>query len=371
MTPNIMPLLASALTPLHPGSGRGTGVVDQEVTRDPLGYPYVRGTMIKGALKTQLARKLGCLTRGGRLNCREDVGDCKSCSCQALCCLLGRDTAGDEQSYASILGFMDMYPLALPAPAYVDELPGSGGSVPQIGMVYVTTPVLLSRALTLLDTVVETMQSDDNTTSISNNCRITIKLRGLIEELLEHHHNNGGGTTLVTGKRVVGIGNNSVIRLFVRDVGLEAQVNLRENQGDILNTISLLNMLYKHRNPLQNLLIVDDPMGRMLVEKTLLRQARIRLDRVTKTVEETGLWMEEYLPWGTLLLGGINHTGSMPPECQRVNYYCRALSLMEKCITNAGGRGIGELLSIGGNETTGAGLLRMRPLPVPGGAGDE
>ncbi|MEB3807073.1 MAG: RAMP superfamily CRISPR-associated protein, partial [Desulfurococcales archaeon] len=109
-------LLASALTPLHPGAGRAPGVVDLPVVRDTLGYPYIRGTMIKGALKTHLARKLNCshVTTGkgpNRINYDHD-------KCSQLYCLLGGEV-GEGDKGASAVSIQDLYPLFIPAPAYI------------------------------------------------------------------------------------------------------------------------------------------------------------------------------------------------------------------------------------------------------------
>ena len=109
-------LSASALTKVHPGAGRSPGVVDLPVVRDPLGYPFIPGSMVKGSLRTIAERR-------GNGN--------------SVVCLFGPDVESPEK-HAGALAFTDLYPLLVPAASA------------EHGVVYLTSPYLLARAAALL-----------------------------------------------------------------------------------------------------------------------------------------------------------------------------------------------------------------------------
>ncbi|WP_156328029.1 RAMP superfamily CRISPR-associated protein [Pyrodictium delaneyi] len=95
------PVLASALTPLHPGAGRAPGVVDLPVQRDPYGYPLIPASSIKGALKTQAGQRRNCIS-GGRVAC-------SSSDCRAVCCIFGPEP-GEGDEGASAVSIIDFFP---------------------------------------------------------------------------------------------------------------------------------------------------------------------------------------------------------------------------------------------------------------------
>ena len=85
-------IIGYAVTPLHPGAGRVPGVVDLPVQRDPMGYPMLYASSLKGALKAECARRsdVNCFKDDGRIDCDK----CKLC-----CCLFGGEPG--EASEAS------------------------------------------------------------------------------------------------------------------------------------------------------------------------------------------------------------------------------------------------------------------------------
>ncbi len=117
-----IPLLVSALTHVHVGAGRAPGAVDLPVIKDPFGVPYIPGSSFKGAIKSQIANSLGCVSNGN-VNCGK---------CMELCCSLGPDTAETEKG-ASRLVFSDLYPLLFPISSLEE------------GYVYITSPLLLQK----------------------------------------------------------------------------------------------------------------------------------------------------------------------------------------------------------------------------------
>ncbi len=308
-------LVASSLTKLHPGAGRSPGVVDLPVIRDPLGYPYVPGSQVKGALKSLLARKLKCMGDKGRASCGGDT-----CSC--LCCLLGAETGGEG---ASALQVTDLYPLLLPAPSA------------EVGVVYVTSPTLLSYAASIL----EAAGRGEEAGALRTAAKLT-------EE----------------GKAAASFEppNGSVY------LGLE-RIEAEDNRSELKSALEKLTALYKGLHPLYETL---DPLDRSLVvpeedavsivESLLHRVTRVRLDRLTKTVGEGFLWTEEYLPWGTLLVGGIAETGFHSSHCEACGLLKgrSSIDVFVELLKKAGVyNGKVAYIVIGGKESVGGGLVKL------------
>ncbi|MEB3778650.1 MAG: type III-B CRISPR module RAMP protein Cmr4 [Desulfurococcales archaeon] len=310
----IYPLILSSLAPLHPGSGRSPGIVDLPVIKDPMGYPLIPGTMIKGSLKTRLALKHNCLSTNGKGKATTVSCTGNNNICKAICCLLGKDEPGE----ASRLSILDFYPIAVPVPSLEE------------GVAYITSPLLLARAQAILQTA-------------TNN-----PLREFIEKLLEEASNRktalAGNTLLYTGDR-----SNEL------HIGLERYTITRINKlvdNSLTKTLEQLNPIYKAHNPQERMLIAGDHIASKLIERGLIRVTRIALDRKKKTVKTGALWTEEYIPHGSLFIGGIIDSGWEAGECQ----------LQENPIDwifKKAGNGSSITIIIGGKETVGRGLARI------------
>ncbi len=294
-------LLAAALTPVHAGAGRSPGVVDLPVVRDPLGYPFIRGTMIKGALKTALLSKNDCIS-----------GNSGKEKCKQVLCALGPEK-GESTKGASKYSILDLYPLIIPAPAGVLE-----GGIALGGIVYVTTPALIARAASIAEFNVDGLR---------------------VEKPTLYHGRATGTATLLVASRVVGVSLASSSSL---PNGLAELLSKAVEEG--------LHPLYKVYNPASNLLVVPDDTGRVLIDSLLYRVTRVRLDRVTKTVEGGALWTEEYLPWATLLVGKIVDTGFRNEYCSQAD-----VDIKEFLDNN----GLNSIV-VGGKESVGAGLLKLK-----------
>ncbi len=340
-------MAASALTSIHPGAGRAPGAVDLPVVRDALGYPYIRGSMVKGALKTLLARRLGCRYKqvgpGGNhfIDCERSGGDCRR-----LCCLLGGEV-GEGDKGASAVSVQDFYPILIPAPAFtIEKLEtregqgevGGGKTGPSDllgGVVYVTTEALLARAQAYAQA--------------AGFIKIADVLGGLSA-------NAGGGcnATLYTSQARAG----GRLSLFVAGQLLEACTSYSPAPGQLSSLLGLgrLNSLYS-RYPIEGrLLVLRDDVGRMLVERLMERATRVALDRLTKTVAEGHLWTEEYLPWGTLFISLLIETGFTNKEyCGHGAGSPGTVYELESIIA----RNLGNVVVVGGKESVGGGLLKL------------
>lgn len=301
-------LIASSLTKIHPGMGRSPGIVDLPVIRDPLGYPFIPGSQVKGAIKSLLARKYACLDdSNGKVKCNNGREECKK-----LCCLLGPDEA---EQVTSSLQISDLYPLFIPAPSA------------EKGVVYVTTPTLLSRGL------------------------IALKIGGITlnGELLENNPEFKTAESLASFQEVypngVHIGMNKILAQY--------NESLKNFVQDLEEYYEELNPLYQKLPPKDRIIMVKEEEALTIIESLLHRVTRVRLDRHTKTVQTGALWTEEYIPWGTLFMGNILDTGFVSHYCDNASKD-RIEMLME--LLGLKNSSIGHLI-VGGKETVGGGLI--------------
>lgn len=95
--------------------------------------------------------------------------------------------------------------------------------------------------------------------------------------------------------------------------------------------------------------IVDDKSFAFLAEFATEVNAHIKIDEETGTVETGHLWYEETLPAETVLVC-LFRLGRLVPSDQKLESFATLLS------PNAGGL---RILQIGGNATTGQGLVRL------------
>ena len=315
-----------AVTPLHPGAGRTPGVVDQVIQRDPLGYPIIFSSSVKGAFKAECARRAGkgCFNEKGRIKCSED-------ECSLCCCLFGGEPGEQEPGILSVLDFT---PLFIPVPSLSE------------GYVYLTTPYLIRRALGLI----ESIGTGDNVGSV---------LRKLLEK--EGELDNDKVLTSIKGKKVVYI---STMKFNAISISINDEQNNEQGnaQIDLFNNLGPLT-----GNLHEKIVVIQDSLGPLYIEKGLVRVTRIRLNLRTKTVAKAALWSEEYIPQGTVFLGGFIVT------TPKKNKYCKAGEII------ADKESINDLLLqfrtrlqeincttyaiIGGKETIGRGLIKLRLYP--------
>lgn len=320
-------LLGVALTPLHPGTGRSPGAVDLPVQRDSFGIPLVYASSLKGALKSKCVRELG-------------ADECK--------CLFGGDV-GEGQYGGGAVSLVDLVPLAFPAPS------------PEMGYVYITSPMLLSKTLAILE-------------NVGGRAGKLRELREFVEGLLG------------SSKFPVATFDSGVKSLTV----VSASFEIGAPRSDLAKKVE---EIFRELRPLaeelpRRLLVVSDADLRYLVDKVLLRVTRVRLNYSTKTVATGALWTEEYIPYGTVFVTAVLVNPFTNAYCLKVAGRCGGLSL-EKCLEerltgssvsvedargnlDAARKAASDLLSrlladgvyvfVGGKETIGKGLMRFIPV---------
>jgi CRISPR-associated protein Cmr4 len=301
-------VLIRSLSDLHPGTGRGGEVVDLAVQRDGVGFPVIYGSSIKGSMKTALYHRNKSLTR-----------------------LLGPEPESDEK-YSSPVAVMTAYILSFP----VRSLKGIYTNV--------TSPFLLRRFAGYLH-----MASVLN----AKYSEIERDVRGIAE---------------ISGKfpATTGFKNKHVVE------GLE-KASLCEEVFIDRDSIEERSEMDKLRDLLgldksESLISIDDDRAKSLVERSLMRVTRIRIERDKKTVAEGGLWTEEAVPSGTIfatvflgyskekcmevLRKSIKEKG----EIEELERYLGNKELIDAMLEGA------EYLIMGGDETVGRGIVELRKL---------
>ena len=310
----LYPIVASALTNIHPGAGRSPGVVDLPVTRDALGFPYIPGSGLKGSLKTTLALKKNCV-KNGTVLCKNGGNNCS-----VLCCLLGGDVGDTDASSSISLG--DLYPLLVPVPSLSH------------GFLYATSPALIARAEAI--------------SSATTNGDAEGVLRKLVEWLRK------GAEKLEENVDAVLLGGGGEANISIGLTSLTAQRVAESLPEDVAKKLDELNPVYSHHGLNGNTVVVQDSSMLLLIERSLVRLTRVRLNRKTKTVSHGALWTEEYIPQFTLFAGYVADTGIRGKYC---NDSKPGENMVEKLVNLLGGEKFS--LVIGGKETVGKGLLSL------------
>ena len=279
-----------AYTNIHVGAGRSGGVVDLPIQRDELGFPSIYSSSIKGALKTSLL----CAFMGKH-------GDFEKAK-YAINAILGPDPEEGE-SFESSIAILDAYLLAIP----VRSLKGI--------YAYVTSPILLKRFLERVDLCSKLNRRRKSKHSGDSSNNILEKIRNTVEKLIKRAEYMGKNQALCIGKceRVI-IDHPESLKgtiLLAEEFPLkvaekfrlksEKEVKESRDKTDDREKISsedikvFLDALELDRP----LLVLHDDIARTVINRSLLRLARIRLKRETKTVE-AGPWTEEYVPIKTV-----------------------------------------------------------------------
>ena len=339
-------VLGYAVTALHPGVGRAPGTVDLPVQRDPMGYPMVHASSVKGAFKAECGRRVKveeggvCWNNEGRIDCSR---------CPLCCCLFGHELGGE--SAAGLLAVLDMVPLFFPVPSLSH------------GYLYVTTPYLAARALAVLDAVAPPSGVQSELDS----------LKDLLQSVKEKGSSLGEGQAVacsgIGGEVYVGSTGLNVTGVLEKG-SCDEKLKLVSGLGGIASTIA------------SRLIVVSDADGPLLVEKGLVRLTRVKLRVDTKTVAGRALWTEEYIPQGTVFISGF---AALTPRSNR--YCCRALKdegknggdegkscvvvdkdvgrLLTKFMKLLGGDDCKAYAIVGGKETIGKGMLLLQLKPCP------
>ena len=243
---NAKQLFIHALTPLHPGTGQGVGVIDLPIAREvATGIPYLPGSSFKGVLRD---------------HCKDKAARKK---------LFGPDTV-NASDHAGAVQFTDTRLLLLP----VRSLAGT--------FAWVTSPFMLKRLLRDRQTV-------------GDRARPT-----MVSKLLEETKD----IALVAGNNKLSISLDGEKKIILEDLSLTP----KSAQNARLWAEWLAPLLFPDDQTWQDFLterfcIVHDDIFKFLLETATQITARIKMEDDSKTVAQGGLWYEEALPAESILYG--------------------------------------------------------------------
>ncbi|AET32319.1 type III-B CRISPR module RAMP protein Cmr4 [Pyrobaculum ferrireducens] len=282
-------LFVYALSPLHVGVGRAEGAhVDLPVQRDEFELPVIWASSLKGALKSHAYK------RGAGNDVR---------------LVFGREP-GERPDSISGVTLLDARLLLMPA----RSLRGV--------WIYVTTPHLLR----LFTTYAEVYKGGERE-----------GFKDAVENAQKLINNSIKNKALVSSKDYVDNG-----KIFLNEVEVEASVDpVVEAFANALRNLGI-------QLPKFDIAVVGDDLSREVIDRSLLVQYRVRLNRETKTVAEGGLWSEEYVPQFTLFHSAV--------VCRDVGD--RTADKVCALFNNLLG-GNPAVLWVGGKETIGKGLVRI------------
>ncbi len=292
-------------TPLHAGVGSGLSSIDLPIQRErTTQYPMLQGSGIKGKLRAtaEFAKSRNKFTQ-------EDID-----------ILFGPPTTGDDYAGALISG--DARILLFP----VRSLSGV--------FAYTTSYDVLNR-----------FKRDLERGQIYTNQPVTWNIPDQLKD-----------KALITTTSEVHANNTIVLEEFSFDAQADKQVD------DIANWIvdkALPNLgagsywADKIRN---SLVILPDNDFRDFALYATEVITRVRIDRNKKTVEKGALWTEEHLPTDTLMYVPIYATDARKNGKEGTKL--RGKEILRKAETL--GSETGNFLQLGGDETVGRGIVRIR-----------
>ncbi len=290
--------LVHALSPLHPGIGQGTGVVDLPIAREKAtDLPYLPGSSVKGALRTRL-------WQDEQLQAFKDI--------------FGSDTSEGQDSRASSVLFSDQRLLLLP----VRSIAGT--------FAWVTAPYVLNRFVRDMTEA----QLNPPTASIPS------------PDKVDH--------CLTTQSSQLKPLNGDII--YLEDFDLKA-----DGKGEDVAKLTewarwLSKQLFSGEEQFwqkmltERLCLVHDDLFHFMCQHATEIITRIKLQDETKTVDDKagGLWYEEALPTETVLTGIALIT---PIKSSRIPE-----SKIEQILTAL----TAQTLQLGGKATVGRGICRVR-----------
>lgn len=283
-----------AVSPVHMGAGQAIDVIDNPIQRERhTKHPCFAGSGIKGAVRHSY----------------EALGGSK----QDIDLLLGPDS-GSSTLHASAISFGDAQLLALP----VRSLKG--------GYVYATCPLALARAQRLL--------------------ALTSHASAWLDAKVQE------GQCLMANPALLGGEKGDKLHLEAFEYTAKASEDLAKTAADLARRALPEGDAYQFfRDKLANdLVLLSDTDFGYFAQNAMLVEPHVRINHDTGTADDGGLFYTENLPPESLLIAPLmaSKTRSGKPDdlLQAEEVLARVQPLLQ-----------GRLLQIGGDATTGRGLV--------------
>ena len=318
-------VLMYSLTPIHAGTGRGGGIVDMPVQRDLQGFPVIFSSSLKGPIKST-----AFLKAGNRMEKK------------ALEYLMGPELEGETETFSSSFAVLDAKLLAIPA----RSLRGI--------YAYVTSPYLLK--------------------NFKEYCEISGKkdLIKKVDEIITSIREKFEAITSKNSFSKVSVKINNDYKIILNeDYWLKLEEESNKKIEEFINQLGIEDLISR------GLIIVSDEYIDEIVEKSLMRVTRIRIDRDRKTVQKGGLWTEEYVPnksifYTVFLYSEPRVTDNKLNEIKKIlgkesidanavkDFIEKKLFINDLTEREEGKKKVKEgFLVIGGNETIGRGIVKL------------
>lgn len=286
-----------AISPVHMGAGQAIGLIDNPIQRERhTNHPCFAGSGIKGAVRH------GWKALGGQ----EDL----------ISRILGPDS-GSSDLHAGALSFGDAQTVCLP----IRSLRG--------GFVYATCPLALARAQRLLNTV----GAKAEWPSLN------------VEE----------GTCLITDPNLLAGDKKDKLHLEAFEYTAQVSEPLATIAADVAKRALPEDEAYKFfRDKLEKALVVlSDTDFAYFAENAMLVEPHVRINAETGTADDGGLFYTENLPPEALMIAPLmasqTRSGKKEEKLEAEDVMFKVKGVID-----------GKLLQIGGDATTGRGLVIAR-----------
>lgn len=278
----IFPLVIKSITPIHIGSGESSREVDQPVVRDGLGIPYIPSSGLKGAIKASLP--------------------------DGLKSLLGSEPDASS-TIPSKVKFYDAYPVIFPVRSLRNLY------------CFVSSPYLLRWFLDIREFLNTGNKDEYNFANIIMN----------IDSNVAYSIDPGLFSLDILSQKFMGMA------MFNEEF-----FQLKRLDSSEFNKF-LDKFLGLDRESIRRVVLLSDDVIQRMINSSLLRVTRVRLEGHTKKVKEHALWSEEYIPRSTYF---ISYIESRELNSQKFNEILNDID--------------GKLLFLGGLETIGRGLVKLK-----------
>ena len=292
-------LFLYAVSPVHMGAGQAVGIIDNPIQRERhTGHPCFAGSGIKGAVRH------GFTAIGG--------------DAALIPRLFGPD-AGSSELHAGAVSFGDAQLVALPVRSLKN------------GYVYATCPQAISRAQRLLGLI--GVKADWPALAVDEGGCLLVNPALLVDQLIE------GRPT-------------KVLHLEAFEYTAKVSPELPKLAADLAAKAFPAEAAYAFfRDKFsQDLVLLSDTDFAYFAQNAMLVEPHVRIDPETGTAKEGGLFYTENLPPESLLIAPMlasqTRTGKKDDWMDAMDVHTKMKTVLD-----------GRLLQIGGDVTTGRGLV--------------
>lgn len=288
-----------AVSPIHAGSGASTSAVDLPIQRERhTNYPHIQASGVKGAFRAHF----------------RDFAD-KNNDKQLINLIFGSDDQDDwDKSIDNLPGAMsvsDARLLAFPIRSNVAPF------------VWVTCPSILKRVKTDLEYI------------------------SLGEEMTIHNQD-------IQGDNAVSIGSDNISgRVILEDAVVNVSDEKKEDK-----------FFQKEFSEIKRLMLISDDMFEYAVSYCTEIQTNIKINSKTGTAEDGALRYQEFLPADSVLYAIVHYSGRNLGEINNDDKQNPLADLVKdmnaEVIKNLVENTVNEFIQIGGDETLGKGICKLK-----------